>query len=376
MRTRTTELLGIEHPIFAFSHSGKVVAAVSRAGGFGVLGALRFSPDELEEELTWIDRNVDGKPYGVNVVTPVSYEGMGNLDPAKLFGELEGMIPEGHRTYVEDVLKRHDVPPLPADAPPPRELLGWTEATARPQLEVAFSHPIKLLSSALGPPPKDVIDDAHNRGLPVAALVGHVDQARKQREVGVDIIVAQGTEAAGHTGVVASMVLTPDVVDAVHPAPVLAAGGIGSGRQMAAALALGAEGVWTGSVWLTAEENDELSPVVVQKLLDATARDTVRTRAWTGKPARLLRTAWTDAWDDPEGPGTLQMPLQFMLTAEAQHRIFLSENEALIGMPVGQIVGRMNEVRPAGEIVRTMAAECEDTLERLRQLEGEREPTP
>jgi NAD(P)H-dependent flavin oxidoreductase YrpB (nitropropane dioxygenase family) len=241
---------------------------------------------------------------------------------------------------------------------------------------VAFSHPIKLLSSALGPPPKDVIDEAHGRGLPVAALVGHVDQARKQVETGIDIVVAQGTEAAGHTGVVATMVLTPDVVDAIHPTPVLAAGGIGSGRQMAAALALGAQGVWTGSIWLAAKENDELSPVVVDKLLKATARDTVRTRAWTGKPARLLRTAWTDAWDDPESPGTLQMPLQFMLTAEAQHRIFLSENEALIGMPVGQIVGRMNEVRPAGEIVRAIAAECAEVIDQLARLAAERELAP
>ena len=375
MRTRLSEQFGIEHPIFAFSHVGKVVAAVSRAGGFGVLGALRFSPDELEAELSWIDEHVDGKPYGVNIVTPVSYEGAGNLDVTELFANLEGMIPEGHRKYVEAVLERHGVPPLPEDAEPPRELLGWTEATARPQLEVAFSHPIKLLTSALGPPPKDVIDDAHERGIPVGALVGHVDQARAQVEAGIDIVVAQGTEAAGHTGVVSTMVLVPDVVDAIAPKPVLAAGGIGSGRQMAAALALGAEGVWTGSIWLTAEEN-ELSKVMVQKLLDATARDTVRTRAWTGKPARLLRTAWTDAWDDPEGPGTLQMPLQFMLTAEAQHRIFLSENEALMGMPVGQIVGRMNEVRPAGEIVRTMATECDEVLDRLDRLAGERAPAP
>ncbi len=376
MDTRATEMVGIEHPIFAFSHSGKVVAAVSRAGGFGVLGALRFSPDELEAEMAWIDDHVDGKPYGVNVVTPVSYEGAGTLDPSKLLGDLEGMIPDEHRRYVEEVLARHDVPPLPEGAPPPRELLGWTEATARPQLEVAFGHPIKLLTSALGPPPKDVIDEAHRRGIPVGALVGHVDQARAQVEAGVDIVVAQGTEAAGHTGVVASMVLVPDVVDAVAPTPVLAAGGIGSGRQMAAALALGAEGVWTGSIWLTTEENDELPPVVVRKLLNATARDTVRTRAWTGKPARLLRTAWTDAWDDPDSPGTLQMPLQFMLTAEAQHRIFLSEKEALIGMPVGQIVGRMNEVRPAGEVVRAMAAECAEVLDRLDRLAGEREPAP
>ena len=167
------------------------------------------------------------------------------------------------------------------------------------------------------------------------------------------------------------MVLWPDVVDAVAPRPVLGAGGIGTGRQMAAALALGTQGAWTGSIWLTVEEAD-VPDVVRRKLIAAGSRDTLRTRAWTGKPARLLRTAWTDAWDDPESPKPLQMPLQFFLTAEATHRIFRSENEELIGMPVGQIVSRMNEIRRAEDVVREMARECEETIARLHSLVGER----
>jgi NAD(P)H-dependent flavin oxidoreductase YrpB (nitropropane dioxygenase family) len=366
MRTRVSEMFGIEFPVFAFSHCRDVVAAVSRAGGMGVLGALAFTPEQLEVELSWIDEHVDGRPYGVDVVIPARYEGA-DIDPARLVSELERQIPEGHRRFVEELLERHGVPKLPEGEEPPRPLLGWTDATARPQLEVSFKHPIALLANALGPPPPDVVEEAHARGVKVAALVGRADQALRQKEVGVDIVVAQGTEAGGHTGEIASMVLVPEVVDAVAPTPVLAAGGIGSGRQMAAALALGAEGVWTGSIWLTVAEADT-PPVAREKLLRATSRDTVRSRAMTGKPARQLRTAWTDAWESPESPGPLPMPLQWMLTAEAQHRIFRYQPRELVGMPVGQIVGRMREVRPAREVLYDMVRECAETLERLGGL--------
>jgi NAD(P)H-dependent flavin oxidoreductase YrpB (nitropropane dioxygenase family) len=366
IRTPLSDELGIEHPIYAFTVHKEVAAAVSRAGGLGVLGALRFSPEELEEELTWIDEHVDGKPYGVDVVMPASYAGAGIGDPAELLQQLQTMIPDEHRTFVERVLSDHGVPPLP-EGEQVRELLGWTDATARPQVDIALKHPICLLANALGPPPKDIVDLAHEHGVKVAALVGKVEQALAQVEVGVDVIVAQGTEAAGHTGEVSSMVLWPDVVDAVAPRPVLGAGGIGTGRQMAAALALGTQGAWTGSIWLTVEEAD-VPDIVRRKLFAAGSRDTLRTRAWTGKPARLLRTAWTEAWDDPANPKPLQMPLQFFLTAEATHRIFRSENEELIGMPVGQIVSRMNELRRSEDVVLDMARECEETLARLQTM--------
>jgi NAD(P)H-dependent flavin oxidoreductase YrpB (nitropropane dioxygenase family) len=359
-------MLGIEFPIFAFSHCRDVVAAVSKAGGMGVLGALYFTPEQLEVELNWIDEHVDGKPYGVDVVMPAKYEGAG-IDASKLMEELQKQIPERHKKFVDEVLERHNVPKLPADEPPPPALLGWTDATARPQLDVTFKHPVSLVVNALGPPPVDVVEEAHSRGMKVAALVGRPEQAIRQRDVGVDIIVAQGTEAGGHTAEVSTMVLVPQVVDAVAPAPVLAAGGIGSGRQMAAAMALGAEGAWTGSIWLTVAEADT-SPVVRDKLLGASSRDTVRSRSMSGKPARMLRTAWTDAWEDPNNPQPLPMPLQWMLTSEAQHRIFRYEPPELVGMPVGQIVGSMNTVRPAREVVLGMVEECADVLERLRKL--------
>ena len=364
MRTELCDVFGIDVPLFAFSHCRDVVAAVSRAGGMGVLGALAFSPEQLEVELRWIDDHVDGRPYGVDVIIPASYAGA-ELHGPDLAAQLAAMIPERHRQFVEEVLARHDVAPLPVGAPHFHGLLGWTNQGGRSQMEVALSHPIALLANALGPAPPDVVAQAHAHGVRMAALVGTAEHARRQVAAGVDIVVAQGTEAGGHTGEISTMVLVPDVVDAVAPVPVLAAGGIGDGRQFAAALALGAQGVWTGSIWLTVAESD-VSPVVRDKLLRAGPGDTVRSRSLTGKPARLLRTAWTDAWDDPNGPGALPMPLQFMVTAEALQRIGRSGNEALAGTPVGQIVGRMSSVRATRDVVFDLVEGAIRTIERLQ----------
>ncbi|HEX7132557.1 MAG TPA: nitronate monooxygenase [Iamia sp.] len=369
--TNLAEDLGIEYPIFAFSHCRDVVAAVTNAGGMGVLGALAFTPDELEQELTWIDEHVGGRPYGVDVVMPVkTVDRDAGIDDVKDIGaQLRQHIPQGHWDYVDKVLADHGVDvdarsgELEAGAGLGAGVLGWTAATGSPQIDIALSHPIALLASALGPPPKAAIDQAHEQGVKVAALIGRVEQAVRDVQLGVDIIIAQGYEAGGHTGEVASMVLIPDVVDAVD-VPVLGAGGIGSGRQMAAAMALGAAGVWTGSIWLTVAENGS-STIVTEKLLAATSTDTVRSRAYTGKPARQLRTAWTDAWEAPESPGTLPMPLQFILNSYANQKMGASPPKELVGMPVGQIVSRMDKVRSTKQVVVEMVDEYVETTERL-----------
>jgi NAD(P)H-dependent flavin oxidoreductase YrpB (nitropropane dioxygenase family) len=168
------------------------------------------------------------------------------------------------------------------------------------------------------------------------------------------------------------MVLIPEVVDAVAPTPVLAAGGIANGRQIAASLALGAQGVWCGSVWLTTEEA-ETHPIVKEKFLTATSSDTVRSRASTGKPARQLRTAWTEEWDDPNNPDPLPMPLHGMLIAEAQGRMRRSaaSNEGarqLVNYFVGQVVGQMNQVKPAKQVVYDMVDEFIDAAQRISDL--------
>jgi NAD(P)H-dependent flavin oxidoreductase YrpB (nitropropane dioxygenase family) len=365
MQTELSKELGVEHAIFGFTPFPAVAAAISRAGGFGVLGAVRYTaPADLERDLDWIEANVDGKPYGLDVVMPAKkVEGVSEAD-------VEAMIPEGHRQYVKDTLAKYGVPELAEGEAAGWRITGWMEQVARGQLDVAFDYPIRLLANALGSPPADVVDRAHSQGVLVAALAGSARHARKHAEAGIDVVVAQGYEAGGHTGEIASMVLTPEVVDAVGPLPVLAAGGIGSGRQVAAALSLGAQGVWLGSVWLTVTEADMHSPAVTRKLLAAGSGDTVRSRALTGKPARQLRTEWTDAWDDPNGPGTLPMPLQGLLVADAVSRIQKYEVEPLLGTPVGQIVGRMNSERSVQEVFDDLTRGFERAVDRVNRIAG------
>jgi NAD(P)H-dependent flavin oxidoreductase YrpB (nitropropane dioxygenase family) len=385
MRTDLCDLFGIDVPIFAFSHCRDVVAAVTNAGGLGVLGALAFSPEQLELELRWIDDHVGDRPYGVDTVMPMSYagkeDGLGRADSetgevdAGVFQEL---IPAETQKWIEGVLEEYEVPPLPDDYQSGEDggggsgLLGWTDGGGRNHVDVALRHErVKLLVNALGPPPKDIIDLAHEHGVKVAALTGAVEHAQRQKQAGVDIIVAQGTEAGGHTGEIGSMVLIPDIVDAVSPTPVLGAGGIASGRQAAAAMALGAAGVWTGSVWLTVREAD-VSPLVKEKLFGARPKDAVRSRSLSGKPARLLRTAWTEAWEREDCPGTLPMPLQYMACADAQTRIGLAARKQgakardLVGMPVGQVVGRLSQEMSSADVIYQFIDEFVEAVARLQ----------
>lgn len=364
LRTALATQLDLSAPIFAFTRSKEVVVEVSRAGGMGVLGAINLSPDALDEALTWIDANIGGKPYGVDTVMPMTYAGKGeDWDEAKL----RALISPAHHGFVELLLKKHGVGELPPDYERKGEdLLGWSQEAGQAHIDVALRHPIALIANALGTPPESCIQQAHAAGVKVGALCGKVKQALQHKAAGVDIIIAQGTEAGGHTGEIAGMVLCPEVVDAVGDTPVLMAGGIGCGRQVAAALALGAQGVWTGSIWLTTQEHVAYNaPIVLEKLLAAGSGDTVRSKAVSGKPARQLRTAWTDAWESKDSPGFLPIPLMWMVQAEAVERIYHHANRDLAGSPVGQIVGRMNRVRPAAEVMASLVAECEATMARL-----------
>jgi NAD(P)H-dependent flavin oxidoreductase YrpB (nitropropane dioxygenase family) len=374
VHTSLCDQLGIEFPIFAFTHCRDVVAAVSNAGGFGVLGAVGFSPEQLELECKWIDDHVGDKPYGVDLVIPQKYEGMGELDPAKLEAQLEAMVPLRHREFAAKLLADHGVPELPPDEKH-HSLLGWTAATATPQLDVALRHDkVRLIANALGTPPKDVIDRVHESGRLVAALCGRVHQAVRHKEAGVDIVIAQGTEGGGHTGDIGSMVLWPQIIEAVAPTPVLAAGGIARGSQVAAALALGAEGVWTGSLWLAVEEA-EAEPAQLDSYLRATSEDTVRSRSWTGKPCRMLKNDWTEAWAAEDAPDPLGMPLQGMVTMEAIARTsrYAASGQAqkVAFNPVGQVVGMMKDVRSCREVILELAQEYVDSVERLGGLNPE-----
>ncbi len=370
MKTKATDLVGIDVPIFAFSHCRDVVAAVTNAGGCGVLGAVAHSPEQLDIDLRWIEDEVKGKPYGVDLLVPEKFVGAdeGGFDVQSL----QDLLPDEHKAFLEDLLTRYGVPPLPAGLQGGRGIGGMRvdPKSMAPLLDVCFDRKPALLASALGPPPAHFIARAHAAGIPVAALAGTVHHATKHAAAGADLIVAQGTEAGGHTGQIATMVLVPEIVDAVGPLPVLAAGGIGNGRQLAAGMALGADGAWCGSVWLTTEEA-ETPKAVKDKFLAARSGDTVRSRSMTGKPARMLRTPWTDEWERTDGPGPLPMPIQPLLIGPAMARIGRVADKPGTGANdlatyfVGQIVGSMNTVRPSRRVVLEMIEEFIDAVERL-----------
>ncbi len=371
MKTPICDLLGIDLPLLAFSHCRDVVAAVTNAGGFGVLGASTHTPAQLERELAWIDDHVDGRPYGADILVPSKFVGKGlRLDPAAM----HAMIGESQREFVASLLEERGITASGSSSGPAETMIS-DEAGER-LLDVAFGHPIKLIASALGTPPDFMIDRARSAGVPIAALVGAREHAIKQVNAGVDILVAAGTEAGGHCGEVTTMVLVPEVIDAIKPirkVPVLAAGGIVTGRQMAAAIALGADGVWTGSVWLTTEEA-ETAPYTKQKMIAATSRDTVRSRSRTGKPSRQLKSGWTQAWESEASPGALPMPLQSMLSEPVLRRIDqLAEQgnpgaQELATYWVGQGVGLMNKATTVREVVYDMAQEFAEAAEHLASV--------
>jgi NAD(P)H-dependent flavin oxidoreductase YrpB (nitropropane dioxygenase family) len=379
VKTAITDLFGIDVPILAFTHCRDVVVAVSKAGGMGVLGAAGHSLKDLEIDLAWIEEQLNGRPYGVDLIVPARYAG--SDEGGLTLDSIRAMIPAEHVAFLDDLLHRYDVPPLP-DGDDSRTLASAEGSAplsadrAAPQLELAMAHDIALLVNALGPPTRDMIDGARAKGIAIGALAGKAQHAERHVNAGVDVIVAQGSEAGGHTGEIGTMVLIPEIVDAVGDTPVLGAGGIGRGRQMAAAMALGAAGVWTGSVWLTTEEA-ETHPVVKQKFLSATSADTIRSKSRTGKHARQLRTAWTDEWENPDTPMPLGMPLQPVLIDEAIRRIDRaafregSGAEKLANYFVGQVVGSMNQTKPAAQVVYDMIEEFIESVQGLsRQLES------
>ena len=370
MHTALCDELGIEFPIFAFTHCRDVVVAVSKAGGYGVLGAVGYTPEQLEIELNWIDERIGDHPYGVDIVIPNKYEGMdSDLDPETLTKMLQDMVPQQHLDFAKKILADHGVPTADADSNA-LQLLGWTEATATPQVEVALRHPkVTMIANALGTPPVEMIKRIHESGRKVAALCGSPAQALKHAQADVDIIIAQGGEGGGHCGEVGSIVLWPQVVKAVAPRPVLAAGGIGSGYQIAAALALGCAGSWSGSQWLMVEEAENTT-VQQAAYVNASSRDTVRSRSFTGKPCRMLRNDWTDAWQTAGNPEPLGMPLQYMVSGMAVSATNKYPNETVnvAFNPVGQVVGQFTKVEKTAAVIERWVQEYLESTTRLNDL--------
>ena len=371
MKTPICERLGCELPIFAFSHCRDVIVEVTRAGGFGVLGAATFSPEQLEAELRWIDQHVEGKPYGVDVIIPTRYD----KEAEKTLEDLEKLIPQEHRDFMEKILAEAGIPPLP-DGERQRILKeivdgrgNMTPDGARRLLEVTYRHPqVTLVVSALGSPPPDVIEELKARKIVIGAMCGKAEHAARHKAAGVEVIVAQGTEAGGHTGEIATMVLVPQVVEACGDSvAVLAAGGIARGSQIAASLALGAQGVWCGTVWLGTRES-ELDPFEKEVLFETKTEDAVRRKARTGKTVRMIKSKLSEAWEQPGAPRYLPTPLQGILYNEMHARVVRARRKDLYSFPAGQVVGMINEETSVRDVMYRMQMEYLDAVERLNAL--------
>ncbi|MCC6472298.1 MAG: nitronate monooxygenase [Burkholderiales bacterium] len=367
MRTPICERLGCEVPIFAFTHCRDVVVEVTKAGGYGVLGALTYSPEQFEIELRWIDEHVGGRPYGVDIVIPNKYD----KEAAKAPGPLKELIPEKQRAFVREMLDAAGIPPLP---PGEDERIyqdymarerNYTPEGATRFIEVTLRHDkVNLVVSALGAPPGDAVEEFHRRGILVGGMCGSPAHTRHQRQAGVDLLIAQGTEAGGHTGTISTLVLVPMVVEAAGGIPVLAAGGISRGSQIAAALALGAQGVWCGTVWLGTRES-ELTPMEKRVLFRARTEDAVIRRWMSGKTVRMIRSKASEAWEQPGAPAPLMAPLQSILFNQAKARIERAQRDEYCSFPAGQVAGTMSGETTVREIMYALQNEYLSAMERL-----------
>lgn len=371
MKTEICDLLNIDVPIVAFSHCRDVVAEVSKAGGCGVLGAALMSPEELDAELSWIDEQVRGKPYGVDLIVPNAFKGK---SAAAHIAPEDAEVPDEVIEFVNEILRAHDMDPDQIPPTPMASAESLSEEYAADMIDVALKHPLALIANALGTPPPVMLERAKAAGVPVGALVGNKKHAAAQVLAGVDFIVASGTEAGGHTGEVGTMVLVPEIVrhlrDLGSNVPVLAAGGIVTGAQVAASIALGAAGAWTGSVWLTTHEA-ETAPYTKERLLAASSNDTVRSKFRTGKYSRQLRSEWHDAWEAEGGPGALPMPVMGYVSEPALRRAdTLAANghkgaQALSTYWVGQGVGLMDTAKSTRQVMSDMIDDYVAAVERI-----------
>lgn len=359
LKTSVCDMFGIEFPIFAFSHCKDVVAAVTNAGGIGVLGELGRGPDEIAQDIQWVRDRVGDKPFGVDLVFPAS------APPTADRAQIAEEIPPEHKRFVQSIKERYQVPD-PGPAPVRPEGAGgglFSQEAARKQLDAVIEVGVPLFVAGLGNP-AFIIEAAHARGIKVAGLVGRTRQARREVEAGIDLLIAQGYDAGGHTGEVGTFTLIPQVVAAAEGTPVLAAGGVGTGRHLAAALCLGAAGVWSGTLWLASRESD-VDMIIKEKILAATEEDTLRTRASSGKPMRQIKSQWAVEWESPAAPKTLPLPMQGQLVADIERAIREHKVEPLMWTPAGQVVGAIHEIKPCRDIVFDMVDEAREVFEGL-----------
>jgi NAD(P)H-dependent flavin oxidoreductase YrpB (nitropropane dioxygenase family) len=356
LRTKFCDMLGIEFPIIAFTHCKDVVAAVVNAGAFAVLGEAMHAPDEIAADIKWIRERVGDKPFGVDLVLPAS------APPADTLDELWSKIPETQRKFVEGIKAKHKVPE-PKSQVALHQWGGLNQALARAQIDVVLDEKVPVFVSGLGSP-AFMIKEAHARGMKVFGLVGRVRQAKREIEAGVDVVIAQGYDAAGHTGPIGTFSIVPEVAAIAGDTPIIAAGGITTGRHLAAALCLGASGVWTGTVWLASRESDS-DMIDKEKLIAATADDTVYSKCISGMPMRVLKCAWTDEWAKPDAPPVLPAPYQMVLSSEYIQAANDHRRPDLMTEAAGQGVDFVTSMKPARQIVFDMVEEALATFEDL-----------
>ncbi|MCZ7534478.1 MAG: nitronate monooxygenase [Acidimicrobiia bacterium] len=356
LRTKLCDLLGIEYPVIAFTHCKDVAVAVINAGGFAVLGEAMHTPEEIGADIAWIRERVEGRPYGVDLLLPASAPPSGSLD------DLQAKIPVSHRDFARRIKDKYDVP----DPKGPVALHTWgglNQELARAQFEVVLDERVPVIASGLGSP-AFLLDAAHERDMVVLGLVGKARQAKRQIEAGVDVIVAQGYDAAGHTGSTGTFSIVAEVAAIAGDTPVVAAGGVTTGRHLAAALCLGASGVWTGTLWLASRESD-VDMVVKERLLTATADDTTHSKCISGMTMRVLKCPWTEEWAGPEAPDPLSPPYQMLLSADYIQGANDHHRGDLMTEAAGQGVGFVTSMKPARQILFDVVEEALDTFEGL-----------
>jgi len=356
LHTAICDRLGIRYPIFGFSHSVEVTAAITNAGGFGVYGATRDMPDAISARLAEIRSRVGDRPFGADLLLPT---GMADKND---WAAAEARIPEGHKAFVRHLKEKYKVPD-----PTGKSFFSSvvrSNELFEAQADAVLASDVNLFASAIGTP-RHMIERAKEAGKITLSLVGAPKHVKYAKAAEVDVIVAQGYDAGGHTGPIGTMSLVPQIVDLAGEIPVLAAGGIADGRQVAASLALGAQGVWLGTVWLTTEEH-RVNRRILEKLWKAGSADTVLTRSHSGKTCRVLRTAWSEEWDAEGAPKPLEMPYQHVLIGDLLTGVMEHEIEPLMYEAAGQGVAWCNEMTTVGQVVERLVAEAREALAGLR----------
>jgi NAD(P)H-dependent flavin oxidoreductase YrpB (nitropropane dioxygenase family) len=352
LQTSLGKRLGVKYPIFSFAHSIEVTAAVSNAGGYGVYGATRDTPEEIHERLNLLRQMVGDKPFGVDLVLP---RGMPPTDDRAV---IEAELPEQHREFVKGIYEKYNVPK--ASGPGMRSRFVRSEEMAQQQIRAVLESDVDMFACGIGAP-VDAVSQAKADGKLTLALVGSPHHAQSALASGADLLVAQGYDAGAHTGQIGTFSLVPQIVDMAGDVPVLAAGGVATGRHIAASYALGAAGVWMGTVWLGTQEHG-LSEILQQKLLAAGSLDAVISRADSGKTLRQIRTAWSEEWAAKDAPAALKMPYQDILVGDLLGAIDEHQVEPLMHYPAGQSIAYVNELRSVADVMAELVADGEAAM--------------